>query len=594
MTFSFRTLLCAGVATTMLNAAPLLAAELKGMPTPGGLSGALGIPSGKPPAEAAPAPPFVKAPAQSSPPVAAGPAQPYPSATAAPAAPAAPTIAAAPGAPVTAAQATAAQDALRQWLSGLLGPTVTIAQSPVLLTPAGDHFNVVIPILQGDQTGGNLQITATAQPIDGGRWNVNDIKLTSPLKYTLNMPIPAPDGSGKTTMQPVTYSGTITGQSGTMLLDPSFATPTTWTSTQTGAAIHAEGAGMVQDQKFGAMNSVSTIKPAGPGRVDAATEGTIQGLDVNIQSNDIPPVQVGIKLIRVAFGLTGVSQSKASTLTRSVAGIVTAALKQPPAANGTNTPPKVAPEVMHAILDALQDVASAVTLSESFDTIAVNAAGMAGSLGNFTIGLDAKSDAGLLNAHMDLGAKGLVLPDLPLAGMEALIPQQIALRPFLSGVGVPELMRLATAASDGKDPNPADIQALFSHGGLVTGLESMTLSVAGATFTGQGKLVATAPDPSAVSGTAQITAENFDVMMQKVSAIPALAQQAIPVLALMKGIGHTVGDKIVWDISYKNDKILVNNVDLAAMGGAPPQPAPTQTGPAKGPAPAHPATPQKR
>ena len=43
-------------------------------------------------------------------------------------------------------------------------------------------------------------------------------------------------------------------------------------------------------------------------------------------------------------------------------------------------------------------------------------------------------------------------------------------------------------------------------------------------------------------------------------------------MLFIKGIGRNVGDKLVWDISFKDNKVLVNNVDLTAMaGGGQPQ-----------------------
>ena len=145
---------------------------------------------------------------------------------------------------------------------------------------------------------------------------------------------------------------------------------------------------------------------------------------------------------------------------------------------------------------------------------------------------------------------------------------------------------MANLATDNIDPTPADIAALFSHGGVTGGLDSMTVEVGGATFTGQGSLVATAPSAQAVTGTAQVTATNYDDLMQKVSAIPGMGQQALPVMVFIKGIGRTVDNKLVWDATYKDGKVLINNVDLTAMAaGAGPAPAARPVAPAPRPSP---------
>jgi hypothetical protein len=157
-------------------------------------------------------------------------------------------------------------------------------------------------------------------------------------------------------------------------------------------------------------------------------------------------------------------------------------------------------------------------------------------------------------------------------------------------LAVADLLHMASLASENKDPYPADIAALFSHGGITGGIDSMAVDVAGAKFTGSGQVVATGPTPDAVSGTATVTAENYDALMQKVMAMPALAQQAVPVMVFIKGIGRNVDNRLVWDISYKDNKVLINNVDLTAMAGgrpaaaarppAPPAPPPGANRPA--------------
>ena len=44
--------------------------------------------------------------------------------------------------------------------------------------------------------------------------------------------------------------------------------------------------------------------------------------------------------------------------------------------------------------------------------------------------------------------------------------------------------------------------------------------------------------------------------------------QVLPALVFAKGIGRNVGDKVVWDVTYLGDKLLVNGTDLSAMTGA--------------------------
>ena len=117
---------------------------------------------------------------------------------------------------------------------------------------------------------------------------------------------------------------------------------------------------------------------------------------------------------------------------------------------------------------------------------------------------------------------------------------------------------------DGKAP-PAQVAAVFGKGGIKTGLESFAVDMGGATFTGKADVLV--PSPNEASGTAQIVATNLDALMTKVQAIPALAQQGVPVIVFAKGIGRVEGGKIVWDVQFDQGKLLVNGVDLMKMAG---------------------------
>jgi hypothetical protein len=491
----------------------------------------------------------------------------------------------------TPAQAAALQTQVREAIGSLLGPAVKLADSPIKITAAGDHYDVSLPI-PIPRLGGTgapaqtIQFTGAARPGDNGTWIVENVKTTNPLRFTIDMPLPPTTPGAPAQTVPVTYMLDQQGQSGRILWDPSFKTPSTWTTSTVSTRVHSEGGPMQQTTSIGPVNAVNTLRPSGPDRVDALLDGTIQ--DYHMESSAQPggtqrggtlgtgAMQVGIKTVRVTTALNGVSREHATSLVQSLAGIIaTAATAQP----GHGAPP-VPAELVRSLLASLQDFATDFSLAETMDGFIVNAQGQTVALDRMKLGLDARSDTGLLRAGMTLGMEGLTLPDVPLGEMAALIPTRIAIRPVMGGIAVADLVHLATLSSEKKEPTPADIGALFSHGGITGGIESMAVDVAGARFTGQGTMVATAPAPDAISGTATITAENFDVLMQKVTAMPGLAQQAVPVMLFIKGIGRNVDNKLVWDISYKNNRVLINNVDLSAMaGGAAPTTAPAPTSP---------------
>lgn len=541
------------------------------------------------------------------------------------------TSVAARAADVTADQGRAAEAAVRAWVNTMLGPAAMISASPMTLTPAGDHFDLTMPLITlPGQPAASSAMMAQARPLDDGKWAVDDIHAAMPMKFTILVPVPAdeakadekkPDAKalaerkpdtrspaerkaeersaqgkppaaraktpaelkaeeranqGKppaaaaaaspttpaTTRVPVTYTVNIVGQDGHAVLDPTLATASTMTTTAKSATIHTEGGPVPMDSTIGAYTSTATVKPSGTDRVDFTADATMQDYHTAAAGGSPMAFTVDLKMVKVAMAVLGLDRSKAQAITQATTSILVAAGAQTtgPASQ------KIGPELVTAMLAALKDSASEASLVEEVDGMSIDANNVPVTIGKVGFKLDAKSVNGMLEARMpvevrDIGVKNVLPPD-----MAALLPTLVTLRPAVSGVGVAELSRIATAYNEKKEPSPADMQALFSHGGIKLGLEAMSVALAGATFEGEGAVIYT----SAVdfSGTMRITATGYDDMIQKVSTIPALKGQAVPALVFVKGIGKAENNKIVWDIVYKDGKALVNNVDMSSMMGA--------------------------
>ena len=478
---------------------------------------------------------------------------------------------------VTASQGTEAEAQVRAWLGSIVGPAFKIGDRPIQMTPAGDHFDVVLPIRAGSgATASDIRLSAAARPIEGGKWALEGIRVSSPLNFTLDMPVPPKDDAPKNQVatQPVKYTIELTGQDGRATIDPSYATPSTWTMSNTSLKSHAVASEFQQDSRIGPYNTVTTVRPAGGDKVDLTSEGTLSEYHIESRHDGLEPIIVDMRTLRVNAAINGMSRSHATALTQGIATLMASGMMPTSASMASGTAPKVPPTLVKSLVAAMQDLASDMNLDEGIDGLTIKYGNYTATIDKAAVGMGGKSEGGLLQAHMDLGAEGLALPGLALGGLEALLPRRIAMRPFVSGLGVAELMRMANAAADGKDAAPSDIDALYRRG-VSAGLESMALEVAGAKFAGQGKVVVTGP--SNYTGTAQVTAENFDALIEKVSGMPPLAQ-AMPVMVFLKGIGKTVDGRLVWDVSVKDSKVLINNMDLTALagGGAPSGPQKAQ------------------
>lgn len=454
--------------------------------------------------------------------------------------------------------ARALEKQIQDWISSTLGPNVKIAQRPVQAVANGDHYDLAIPLGDGPNP---PRWTGTARERSGGRWAIDDMRVPSPSEFHVKLPEATTQGGPPGMTGDITYKLTIGSQSAQMLIDPTFATTTTTTTAVKNVDIQSTGGMAPQTSHIDSGTGSFVLQPAEGGRLDVAIESNLDGYSINTTVPNTGPLKIAFGQAHVMANATSISRERAVQMLQAVIALGKAMTPTP----GDTTATTPSPEQSAAtILEAVADLATGASLDETLQNINLEVAGMAGSLHAMQIGFAAKGVGGLLQARMDLGAEGLTLPELGLGSMAALIPTKISLRPIVSGVPADAVMAMAKASSEGGSPTPDNIMALFAKGPITAGIETLTIAVAGAEFTGLGKVAIASPQD--ISGTAQITATNLDLLQQKIAAEPSLAQ-AMPVIILMKGIGRTVGNQMVWDITYRGGHVLVNNQDLNAMAG---------------------------
>jgi len=149
--------------------------------------------------------------------------------------------------------------------------------------------------------------------------------------------------------------------------------------------------------------------------------------------------------------------------------------------------------------------------------------------------------------------------------MRAYMPRHIEFAPSIGGVPAKDLraLLLRAADSEGNDPGlKAQADELMQKGPLTVGLDSLALDFGPATLRGTGELRIVGPDD--VEGEAHVTATGLDALIQQANTVPEL-KQAEPVLFMLKGLGRQDGARTVWDITYRDRKVLVNGNDLSGM-----------------------------
>ena len=475
---------------------------------------------------------------------------------------------------ISAAQASALQARMQNWLQGMLGPDMRPAGQTVQVRPEGDHYRIELPL--GAPRAGQpspAALSASARPAEDGRWTFEGPELPSPARFTLNVPAPARNGTAPGSTIPVEYTITAASQNSRGTYDPSLATPSTLTTSSRDVQVRAQSALVDQLARFEQSSSTSTLRPSGPDRVDFTGAGTVEGYTSTSRSQNGQPLEFSAQHTQATIGVTALSRDRAATMLPVVVRAASGFLMGAPSSGGAPAVrPPVDPQLLRTIVQSLQDLASEFTLNETFDGIAFRSGTFNGAMNQAHLGMGAKSEGGLLQAFMDLGLDGLVLPDATPGAMAELLPRKVALRPVLTGVSAEEVIRWLGAMADARDDaRPPGFATLFLRAGVSAGLDSFALDIGSTSLAGAGKL--TALSPSDLAGQAQVTAGNFDDLIARVNAVPELAS-VVPLFVFAKGVSQTVEGRLVWNLAYRDNKLLVNGTDLSAMTGRTPAQGP--------------------
>lgn len=460
-------------------------------------------------------------------------------------------------------QAQQLQKQLRDWFASVAGPDIPVAASPIKVAAEGDHFRLTVP-LTTTKAGAPFVYVGNARPASGNRWNLDDLHLSTPATITIDTPVPAAEGEKAGTTIKTTYTLTYAEQTGTGVWDPTYATPSVINSASRGMRLEASNALMKQTTQIARGQGTTTLTPIAGGRTDMAIAATAEGYSLVTtapgQPADGSTIKADAREIKVSGLLSGISRDHAAQM-------IPALYRLGMATNSTATPkPKVKSEAVQPVIAALTDLANGMTLTETVSGLQITASGGNGTVKEIKVDMDAKSDGGFMNAGMGMALDGITVSVPGFEPFADLVPSRFAMHPVVSHVGTKEFLALVRASVE--DPNagppPAEVAALFKRGGIKAGLESFALDMGGATFTGTASF--DFPTPSQASGTAQITATGFEALLAKVQENPVLAQ-GVPVMVLIKGFGRSVENRLVWDITYRNSKLLVNGVDVSKMGG---------------------------
>ena len=282
---------------------------------------------------------------------------------------------------------------------------------------------------------------------------------------------------------------------------PDFAVPSRLDMRFADFAIGVDGPDQRQAQHFDRYNLQMTVQPGAPGRLNATEDVTAEGYSSEQRYPGLPPIAAQASRLRLSARLDELSREGAAPLLASSVrflGSLLASSSGPGSFAGMH----MDREAIRALLLALNDVAIGARLEELAEDLRIKAANFTGGARRAGLEMGARSPEGLLSAWVAVNIEGLSVPGLP-GGASEWLPRRLVLRPSVSGISVPDLTRIAMAATDPQaDPQAleAALRALIAHGGETAGIDTVILDIGPAQLEGTGKLLVRVPGRRARRG----------------------------------------------------------------------------------------------
>jgi hypothetical protein len=460
-------------------------------------------------------------------------------------------------------QAQALQGQLKDWLTGLLGPTIKLPDLPWRITGERDHYVVTWPIPGLDKPTGDGAATASLRPLDGGRWSIDDVKAPAEASFTVIIP----DSGDKLTSGPVKVAFSVGSQDTHAIIDPGLATESMVHIDLGNLDLTTDSAKDHQEQHVDRYLVDTSLKPTQDGRLDLAMDATMQGWKSGSQTMGSMAVAIGAQTMHALGRVEGVSRERVALLFSTMGALFGTLPGNVMDKDGKTELSAAARAQLRNAIAALQDMLTAVRLEETVDGLQVEVAGMGGiAIKRFQMGFGGEAPDGRLHAWFDIGLDGLDTPSLP-PNFAAYLPHHFEIKPSLSGIRTADLAKLALDATDegaDKDSLAPDIATLLSHGGADLGVETLSFDIGPAKVEGTGHIVLLSP--VTWRGEGRVTATGLDALTAQARDDPLL-QKALPVLILLRGLAKPDGERLVWNIASDGPSLTVNGVDLSQLGG---------------------------
>jgi hypothetical protein len=473
----------------------------------------------------------------------------------------------------TADQAASLRQQLREWVGKLVGPDVPVPDKLIVVSPEGDHYHVVVSLasLPGVAFSEGGSVSASARPAAGGRWTIDDLQVASPAKMT----IVHPDKGGTGAAHPTEVTATFGKYLGKGVLDPAFATPSTMDVKLDSYDVTANSSDTQHHTKIDSIAAQANLTPAANGKLDFTETASADNYSSTTKTADQPLVELAAQHLRVKLHVNTLDPDRALPLIRVLTRLSGAAMPATPAEHPQHAGSHIGNKEWRDLYVAFRGFASGGEMNETVEGVRISAGGHIIGLERLGVGGNMATPADVLTAHLALDLGGLSLADVPQEAREY-VPHHLTIKPRISGISLADLDALIMAATAPESEKPdldARIAALFSHGGIVVGLDALDFDLGPARLSGTGKL--TAHSPADMTADANVKATGFDALISKAQANPALAQ-GVPMLAIARSLAKPNGQDLVWAVRMDKGVVTVNGRDLSALFGGGKKEGPAQ------------------
>jgi hypothetical protein len=220
---------------------------------------------------------------------------------------------------------------------------------------------------------------------------------------------------------------------------------------------------------------------------------------------------------------------------------------------------------LHHLLAMTRDLASESRLTLAADGIAVASPTWPVNLAHLGFTGSVAAPDGKLATRMRLEVGGIDLPSLPPGPVRDLLPRHVVLAPYVTGTPVEDIFAMIDQMIDDgadRDAVARDAMRRLAAAPVTIGIDALSLDLGPALLDAHGAVTVTAP--GRMDGSALIEATGLDALIREASQ-NRLLKQGVPVLIFLKGIGDQTGDKVVWNLAYRDGAFTVNGTDMSGM-----------------------------